>query len=82
MIWYLSLTWGCMVFGFCVLLYRFHRLDRQCTGVWQYLMQRAEVVALEDGWVTYHPKEIQKVPEPGIGFVPPAAPAAEVKPGE
>ena len=67
-------TWSAIVLAVTVLLWRFHRLDRKADAIWDFLMGRAEAVAIEDGWVEYVAPAPALVSggDPPIGFVAPA----------
>ena len=74
-------TWSAMVVAVTVLLWRFHRLDRKADAIWDFLMGRAEAVAIEDGWVHYVAPPPKPVGELPIGFVPAASASAEKQTG-
>jgi len=68
-------TWAAMIFGAAIVLWQIHQVDRKVETIWHGLMRRADVRAIEDGWVRDidETKRVLPTADLPIGFVAPAA---------
>lgn len=62
-------TWVFIVVAMAVILWKFQVLDRRCQVVWDFLMARARVVAVREGWGTMKDTKPSQPVDTTIGFV-------------